>query len=156
MLFLGTAYDNTFSIWKLSINSLFQLTSVYGGFASRSLSHNKGSNFLCSSLLALHSSLVLLKRKKNLPRERSIWLVRFFWPFPLALSKWSNGDRDWQTLHFINIGDKSARTGGFLWLASQRSDWHLTVVTKKVLVKRHGVSRERDVQCYCRQQYPRI
>ena len=70
MLFLGTAYDNTFSIWKLSINSLFQLTSVYGGFASRSLSHNKGSNFLCSSLLALHSSLVLLKRKKKTCREK--------------------------------------------------------------------------------------
>lgn len=66
MLFLGPAYDNTFSIWKLHINSLFQLTSAYGGFASCSFSRNNGSNFLCFSLLALHSSLPSLKRKEKL------------------------------------------------------------------------------------------
>lgn len=87
MLFLGTAYDNTFSIWKLSINSLFQLTSVYGGFASRSLSHNKGSNFLCSSLLALHSSLVLLKRKKKLAARKKHLVGSLFLAFSSCIIK---------------------------------------------------------------------
>jgi len=87
MLFLGPAYDSTFSIWKLNINSLFQLTSACGGLASRSSSRNKGSNLLFSSLFALHSSLASLKRQKNLSRERSIWVVHFFQLFPLTLSK---------------------------------------------------------------------
>ena len=91
MLFLVSAYDNTFSIWNLHISSLFQPTSAYGVFASRSASHNNGSNLLCFSLLALHSSLASLKRKekKSLSRERSIWVVHlfsfFFWRYQTAI-----------------------------------------------------------------------
>lgn len=125
-LFLGFAYDSPSLFGNSQSIHLFQPTSVYVGFASNFLSHNKGSNLLLLIFLQFH-----WKEEKTVCCQKtadSVSCSGRFVRFHLALFRCFinvlNGDRDRLCIS-LKPTMRCCEQVSFFWLAPQLSDWQL-------------------------------